>query len=106
MALIQVILVIFFLTAVYKVFLRFKKIEINLIDLFVWDIFWALGIVFVIWPNLSAKFAKFLGVGRGVDLIVYLSIAIIFFIIFKIVVKIEKINREITLLVRKDALKK
>ena len=106
MALIQIFLTLAFLLAAVKVWLKYRNSEINLTEAIYWNIFWALGAVFVLWPNLSAKFAIFFGVGRGADLVVYLSIALIFFLIFKLMVKIEKINREITLLVRKESLKK
>jgi len=34
----------------------------------------AVGIIFVLFPNVSTKVANFLGVGRGTDLIFYLAV--------------------------------
>ena len=62
--------------------------------------------VVTIQPNLTARVAELLGVGRGADVIVYASLAALFFIVFRLMVKIEKLNREITKVVRNDALKK
>lgn len=69
-----------------------------------WVLFWLLAGVIVITPGSTFYFARLLGIGRGADLVVYLSLVAIFFIIFRLMVKIEQMNRNITKLVRKIAL--
>lgn len=103
---IQIFLVVFFIIASLKVVSRYRADELSGSETIMWLIFWFSGAVVAVQPNLTAQLAKIFGVGRGADFVVYVSLAIIFFIIFRLMVKIEKLNREITSVVRKDALKK
>lgn len=105
MFLIQILLVVFFLFALLKVIGRFKTGDLSFVSMAGWGLFWVLAIVVVLLPNSTAKLAEFVGIGRGADLVVYVSLAVIFFIIFKLMVKIESLNREITKLTRKISLK-
>lgn len=105
MFLIQILLVVFFLFALLKVISRFKTGDLSFVSMFGWGLFWVLAIVVVLLPNSTAKLAEFVGIGRGADLVVYVSLAVIFFIIFKLMVKIESLNKEITKLTRKISLK-
>jgi hypothetical protein len=54
--------------------------------------------------------AKLFGIGRGADLVIYVALAGIFFVIFRLMVSIERLHKQITVLTRKislqDALKK
>jgi hypothetical protein len=102
---IQVFLLIIFILAVVKVVSRYRANELSGKEVLMWLIFWIGGMIVAIQPNITARFAKFFGVGRGADFVVYLSLALLFFIVFRLMVKIEKLNRDITLVVRKDALK-
>lgn len=104
MMIIQIILVAFFLFALLKVFSRFRSGELNGKEALVWAIFWTLSIVVVVNPNSTSILAKTLGVGRGVDAVMYLAVTSLFFLVFKIFVHLEKIERQITKLVRQDAL--
>jgi len=68
--------------------------------------FW-LAVGIIVWiPNSTNVIAQFLGIGRGADLIFYFSILILFFLIFRVYIKIEKIERNITKVVREDSLNK
>lgn len=63
------------------------------------------AIVIVLFPSLSGAVAKFMGIGRGVDAIVYTSITLLFYLVFRLYVYLEDLRHEITDLVRKLALK-
>ena len=103
---IQAVLIVFFLLAIIKVVSRYRSAELTLKESVAWVIFWVVAGVVAIQPNLTADVAKLLGVGRGADVVVYASLVALFFIVFRLMVKIEKLNREITKVVRNDALKK
>ncbi|MFT3826278.1 MAG: DUF2304 domain-containing protein [Chitinophagaceae bacterium] len=62
--------------------------------------------VFIIWPDMTTRLAKFLGVGRGADLVFYISILIFWFVILKLYVRIRKLEQTFTELIRQDALQK
>ncbi|MCX6779215.1 MAG: DUF2304 family protein [Candidatus Magasanikbacteria bacterium] len=104
--LIQIILSVFVVVALINTWQRFRSKEITGLALIVWILFWAV-VVLVVWrPGLSTELANFLGVGRGADLLFYFSIALLFYLIFRLTVKMEKMERNITKLVREISYKK
>jgi hypothetical protein len=73
------------------------------------DILLLLGLVsaaavFIFSPDATNRIAHRLGVGRGADLVFYLSIVIFWFVILKLYVRIRKLEKIVTDVVRKDAL--
>ena len=62
------------------------------------------ALVFIFLPDLTNTIAHRLGVGRGADLIFYLSIVIFWFVIIKLYVRVRKLEKIVTDVVRKDAL--
>lgn len=104
MHLIQILLILFFLFALSRVVLRFKNNDLQTGGFVFWFVFWLLAGIIVLWPDSTFIIAKFVGITRGADLIVYLALALLFFLIFKISVKQEKINKQITKIVRSHAL--
>lgn len=104
--LIKYIIIIFSLFVVYKAGIKFKNRDISKREYVLWIIFWIMVIIATLIPKSIDRIAHFAGVERGADLVVYLSIVVIFYFIFRILVSLEKIYREITLIVRKIALNK
>lgn len=104
MLIIQIVLTVFFLFAIIKVFSRYRSQELKFSDLVLWTVFWLLAATVVLWPDSTMQLARFMGVGRGVDAVMYLALVFLFFLFFRTVVKIEKMNRDITKLTRKIAL--
>lgn len=102
---IQLFLSLFILFAFIKVLGRFRAKELSLFAFFFWLIFW-LAVAVVVWqPRLSTEIANLVGVGRGADLIMYVSVAVLFYLIFRISVRIEKMEKNITKVVREIALR-
>ena len=83
---------------------KYRKKEITNKEFIFWLFFWILVSAAVIYPKITDKIAKIVGVGRGVDLLVYVSVFILFFIVFKIFVRLEKMEMNITKIIRKIAL--
>lgn len=104
MTLIQILLVLVFVVAIIKVVGRWRARDLTSGGLVLWLVFWVAAIFVAINPNSTYYLSNLLGIGRGADLVVYASLILIFFLLFKMMVKIEKINKEITVLTRKDAL--
>lgn len=71
-----------------------------------WIFFWFFASVVVFWPSASSWVAAYLGIGRGTDLVVYCAFALVFFLLFKMNVKLDSLNRGLTKMVRERALKK
>ncbi len=70
-----------------------------------WLGLWIALLIAVLTPQITGVLAKILGVWRGTDAIVYLSIVLIFYLIFRIFVKLEKIDSDLTTIARKIALR-
>ncbi len=88
-----------FITVVFLT--RFRK---KIMDILMLGVLVLAAAVFIIWPDLTNTIAKFFGVGRGADLVFYMSILIFWFIIVKLFDRIRKLEQVITELVRKDAM--
>lgn len=102
----QILFIAFALFVVSSVFKRKKGGLLGTKGVVFWLLFWFAAIVAVLWPDLTTKLANYLGIGRGTDLVVYASLAIMFFVLFRLHIKVESIGRDITLVVRDKALKK
>lgn len=81
--------------------IKVLKDRTQLFKLLFWGIFWGIALVFIWLPtNTIDKLGQLFGVGRGVDVLVYLSIIFLFYYIFRQSEKINKLEKEITKLVR------
>lgn len=70
-----------------------------------WLLLWLVVGIIVILPNSTTYVANIVGVGRGSDLVIYLALLLGFYLLFRIFVRLEKIDRDITTLVRNQAMR-
>lgn len=106
MAIIQIILIIFSLFALSRVILRFRGGQIRGMEFVFWSALFSIAIIGIALPDEISRFAMLFGIGRGVDLIIYASIAVLFYLVFRLYVFLEDIRHEITGLVRMIALQR
>ena len=92
------LVIVFFLV---NLFLKLRQDKVNLGSFIFWLALWLAALFIINWPQSASYFARVLGVGRGVDVIIYFSIIIIFYFIFYFTLKLRKTEREITQVVRK-----
>ena len=102
--LVQLLLLLFVFFALTRVVVRYRAREIRAREFFFWFLFWILGSVAIAWPNVASRIAEVLGVGRGVDVVMYFALLLMFYILFRLVARMERMERDITLLVRGKAL--
>src|SRR3989338_6450633 len=102
---IQIIIVAIAAVALGGAIRRFRKREMSVRWLALWVILWVGASVVVLVPKTSERIAAILGVGRGVDVVVYLSIATLFYFMFRIMTRLDRMEREITKDVRAAALR-
>ncbi len=100
----QIVFIVFSSVALFGVVKRYKEGLLGPKGLIFWFLFWVAVILVVIWPNSTSVIASFFGIGRGVDFITYSAIAILFFLLFRLHIKLESIGRDITKLIRDRAL--
>jgi len=101
----QVFFSLFALFAALSVLKKRKAGLLSALATLFWICFWGFGIFVVFNPGFVQTLADTFEIGRGSDFVLYLSVALIFYIIFRMQIKIEKQQKEITLLARKYALK-
>ncbi|MBU0597838.1 DUF2304 family protein [Patescibacteria group bacterium] len=101
---IKILVSIFVLFAVSRVYLRYRDGSVRVIAFIVWLLLWGGIAFFVWWPKFSDIIASGVGIGRGIDALVYISIVALFYAMFRVYIKLEFIEHEITSLVRNLAL--
>ena len=102
---IKIILLIIIAVIVLRLALRFKSREVDLLAFISWLAIWLLAAIIVIFPELTSFVALRVGVGRGADLVVYLSIIFIFYLLFRLLLRLENIEKNITHITSHLALK-
>lgn len=69
---------------------------------------WSVGtiiLLIVVWrPNLATRISEIFGIGRGVDAVLYISVALLFYIMLRLFLRIEQQENLITKLVSEIAL--
>ena len=101
----QLILSALIIFIIIKTATSFKKKHITKLFFVLWNFFWLTILYFIYYPGLLVGLAKRLGVGRGVDLAIYVSIICLFYLIYRVFIKIQKIDKQITKIVRELAIK-
>jgi hypothetical protein len=104
MLLIQFLILSFIAFIIFRTITRFKKGTLTLPWLFFWLLLWFSIGVAVMFPEITAWFAHVVGVGRGVDAVIYLAIIFLYYLIFRIFLRLEKIEHDITLVIREISL--
>ncbi|MFA4830813.1 MAG: DUF2304 family protein [Patescibacteria group bacterium] len=100
----QILFSFFGLFAIISVFQKKKENKLGPKATIFWILFWLASIVIVLWPESASKIASYLGIGRGADMIIYISVAVIFYLLFKLNVKLDSLNRDVTKVIRNKAL--
>jgi len=100
MNLIQIFILIFIAYVIYRLIIKLNKRELSAQVFSLWLIFWIIVGIVVVLPQSTQFIADWLGVGRGVDVVVYISVIVLFYVVFRIYARIEKIERNITYLVK------
>lgn len=103
--LIQIILIIAIILIVFRLIYKLKIKEINLSQFFSWLVIWLIAISIIWYPQITTYLAAKVGIGRGVDLVIYVSIIVIFYLMFRLLLKVEQIEKQITKIVRYESLK-
>jgi len=102
--LIQILGSIFLVFALSRVYLRIRDRSLKISEMVMWVIIFGSILLFVVDPEITSTLADFVGLRRGTDLVVYASIALLFYLIFRISVLLENIKYSQVLIIRGIAL--
>lgn len=96
MTVIKVLTIIFIAFASSRAMLRFRERTISSSSAVFWLLIWAATLILVLNPKISDKIAGFLGLSRGIDTIFFLALILIFYLTFRLYVKIDSVDKELT----------
>ncbi|EKD93442.1 MAG: hypothetical protein ACD_28C00147G0002 [uncultured bacterium] len=102
---IQIVVTLFVLFAASRIILQYKNENVSKRALIFWLIIWGIVTGVAFWPNLVDRLARYFGVSRGIDVVVYFGLVALFYMIYRAYIKIEHLERDITKIVRSIALK-
>lgn len=105
MGLIQIIGILFALFALSRVVLQLKKRTMSTNEGLFWIFIWVSVIILLMFPEFTSYVANILGVGRGVDAVIYISIVVLFYLIYRLYAKVDNLERQITHIVREIAIR-
>lgn len=101
----QVILLSLTVLIIGLVILRYRQGRIGTFAFLLWLLLWAGAAVVILFPNSTVGVAHLLGIGRGADLVLYLSAILILYLVFRVYVRLEQMDRNMTKIVRTLALR-
>lgn len=102
----QIIIIFISGYLIFKSVYKLIKKEIGWALFALWLSVWLFVLVINFFPLSITWLANSVGIGRGVDLIVYLALLIVFYVIFKTHLRIKCLEKKISRLVSAQALKK
>jgi hypothetical protein len=101
----QIIAVLIIIFIIYRQTILNKQKLISGTEHKLWMIFWLLGIIIIIFIKQIDKLVGMIGFSSsGINVLFYLSTILLFYYIFRLRLKIEKIEKNITEIVRSISL--
>ena len=101
---IQWIILILVILMYFKLLIDLKKGKISLRRFFFWLFIWTGLSLITYFPQIVLFFSNLIGIERAKDLPIYFSIILLFYLLFKLGIKMEEIEQGITKIVKKIAL--
>lgn len=89
---------------IYKTVQQYRRGQTTRQEAINWVVFWLIGAGVILRPEVTTSVAQWVGVGRGVDLIIYLSLIGTFYFLFRFALRMEALEHHITDIVRHEAL--
>jgi len=102
--LIQFILLLIIIVIVFWLVVKFRSGHINGWQFTVWLGIWLVASAAIINPSWTNSLANVVGVGRGADLVFYVAIVTLFYGIFKLLLRIENLEKQLTQFVREQTI--
>ena len=87
----QLILSIFILFIMFRTWHSYQTKKMSKSFSVCWVLLWMIGLFVIFYPGFLQGIAQIIGVGRGVDFALYISIILLFYLIYKINLKIVKL---------------
>ena len=102
---IQYILACIILFAALRTYLQYKQRHLAAIELFFWFLFWSTSLFVVFRPEATTVLADLVGVGRGADLVIYISLIVLFYTIFRMFIRIRALQHDLSKIITELAIR-
>lgn len=90
--------------AIWRTYGRYRQGVLSLVEALGWALLWA-GVAYVFWqPESTSRLAAAVGIGRGADLAVYAAVVFLLWASFRLTVRLDRLDRQLTTVVRRRAL--
>lgn len=100
----HIILIAFVLFAISRLLLRLRDKEIKLLEFITWLLVW-LGVLLIVFiPRIMTYIERIIGVKTGTEFFISVALVLLFYLLFRIYVQTEKIEQNLTKVVRKIAI--
>ena len=100
-----IVITIFALFAWSRALLRFKDKVISFRAFLFWSVIWGGAIVFTALRKRIGFVADVTGIQRPVDVLLYCSVILLFYLMFRLYVKIDALEQNLTKVVREVAIR-
>ncbi len=102
----QIIALIVILFFVFRLFIQKKDAKINSGEFIVWLIFWILAGGAIVFLKEIDRFAAYVGFSSsGISVLLYAGFVILFYLVFKMRLRLERQERNISQIIREIAIK-
>ncbi len=94
----------FAILAIWRTLGRYRQGSFSLAEALGWGLLW-IGVAVVFWrPEAATSLAAAVGVGRGSDLVLYVAVIFLLWALFRVTVRLDRLERHLTTVVRRHAL--
>ena len=100
----QIFLSAIILFVIYRTVIAYKRKNLSRSFVSIWVTLWLVGLVAIFQQDLIIEIAHRIGISRGVDLVIYICLIVIFYLIYRLLVQIKELEKKITDLISKLAL--
>lgn len=101
---IRAIFTLFALFAWSRAFLHWRQRIFSYKELLFWTVVWATAIVLIFTPGKTDFLASRLGVGRGSDAMLAIAITVLFYIVYRLYAKVDRLEKDVTKLIQRIAI--
>ncbi len=102
---IQYILLIALAATTVLTWYRASKQAIRPFEAIAWTVVWVGAGIVISLPRITTIFAEKVGIGRGVDLVMYVAVFVLLLLVFHLHLMHDRMEKSITELVRHEALR-
>jgi len=101
MTTVQILLLASLFLIVLYIYLRLRS---SVVDAVVFILLALIGAALVVFPDYTTVIANKIGIGRGVDMVIYFSILFLGFVCLKLYARIRRLEQTLTTIIRESAM--